>query len=115
MAAEQRSRRVQQLVKRGILPRGKRGQYELLPCLHAYIGHLKKQLQRFVNASLGNRTFPVKDDPAGASNPDDRAEISALYLWEELNEEDIEETISNGTLTETGESSRGPARMRGQF
>lgn len=40
-------RRVQMLVKRGIIPRGKRGQYELLPALHGYINHLKNMLTRF--------------------------------------------------------------------
>lgn len=40
-------RRVQQLVKRGIIPRGKRGEYDLLSCIHSYIDHLQRTLYRF--------------------------------------------------------------------
>jgi len=38
-------RRVQQLVKEGILPKPiARGQYEIIPCVVAYIKHLKASL-----------------------------------------------------------------------
>ena len=43
-------RRVQQLVRRGVIPKGnKRGEYELMPCLHSYQNHLKKLIYRFAN------------------------------------------------------------------
>lgn len=40
-------RRVQQLVTRGIIPRGKRGQYEIPLSIHAYIEHLHELLYGF--------------------------------------------------------------------
>lgn len=40
-------RRVQQLVKAGVIPRGKRGEYELQQCLHSYIRHLHELLYGF--------------------------------------------------------------------
>lgn len=44
-------RRVQQLVVRGVIPKGdKRGEYELIPCIHAYHKHLKKIIARFAGA-----------------------------------------------------------------
>lgn len=46
-------RRVQQLARCGILPRGKRGRYPLLACLGAYLEHLRKSFTR-CNKFCGN-------------------------------------------------------------
>ena len=44
-------RRVQQLVIRGVLPKGtKRGEYDLIPCIHSYQDHLKRIINRFTGA-----------------------------------------------------------------
>lgn len=41
-------RRVQQLVRRGVIEKGdKRGVYELIPCLHNYQNHLKRLVSRY--------------------------------------------------------------------
>jgi len=41
-------RRIQQLVKRGVIPKGeRRGEYDLITCIHAYIVHLHNLLYGF--------------------------------------------------------------------
>ncbi|MBI5234205.1 MAG: hypothetical protein HY880_07605 [Deltaproteobacteria bacterium] len=44
-------RRVQQLAKAGILRKLKRGEYELVPCLHAYIRHMRELLSIYTGMS----------------------------------------------------------------
>ena len=52
-------RRVQMLTKRGVIPReGKRGEYNLLPCIHAYISHLKKLLYFFGGSYSARKAGP---------------------------------------------------------
>lgn len=53
-------RRIQMFVKRGILPREKRGLYELMPCIHAYLDYLKKMIYRFVGYYTGKHNLGRK-------------------------------------------------------
>lgn len=65
-------RRVQMLVKSGILPRpGMRGEYELIPCIHAYIEHLKDVLYRYTG-------IYSKLSQQGIFRTDEQAEAQAL-------------------------------------
>jgi hypothetical protein len=44
-------RRVQQLAKAGVIQKLKRGEYELVPCLHAYIRHMRELLSIYTGMS----------------------------------------------------------------
>jgi len=48
-------RRVQQLVKDGILPRPVKGEYDAIGCVHGYIGYLKK-------LAMGNGELSLTDE-----------------------------------------------------
>lgn len=39
-------RRIQQLTAEGVIPRSERGQYALVPCVQAYVGHLRSTIEQ---------------------------------------------------------------------
>lgn len=41
-------RRVQQLVRRGIIPRARKGKYSLISCIHDYLSYLRAILNFFI-------------------------------------------------------------------
>ncbi len=70
-------RRVQMLVKRGVLPRaGMRGKYDLVACIHAYIEHLKKMLYHYAGFYSGK--LSGKRDPRPLTGADRETPIHEL-------------------------------------
>lgn len=67
-------RRVQQLVHRGVLPRAKRGEYDLLECLKAYV--------RFLQEAVGAKASTDADGEQ-VSTKEQRAKLLALQVRRE--------------------------------
>lgn len=44
-------RRIQQLAAEGVIPRGQRGKYAFVPCIQAYIEHLRTQVDAIQRAT----------------------------------------------------------------
>jgi len=84
-------RRVQQLVKEGILPRPAKGLYEPVSCVHAYIDYLKKQIAGSGEISLTDertRLIKCQADLAEIELAKAKGELipskRAMTLWGEV-------------------------------
>ena len=95
-------RRVQQLVVRGVIPKGdKRGEYELMPCIHAYQTYLKRLIAHFAGHYGGKggraeikernrverhiyRTSAVAADQQDEYNPEARKPADILSLFDSI-------------------------------
>ena len=72
-------RRVQQLVREGILPRSERGRYELVPVVQAYVGYLKDR-------TIGAEVNVISLDEARQRKLAAEAELAEILLREKTNE-----------------------------
>ena len=86
-------RRVQQLVKQGVLYKEGRGRYPFLPNVQAYIRHLRAQADK--TEALSHKTEIILEDEKArlVKAQADKAELEAARLREELIEvEQVEAT-----------------------
>ena len=72
-------RRIQQLVREGVLPRFVRGRYELVPVVQAYVGYLKDR-------TIGTEVNVISLDEARQRKLAAEAELAEILLREKTNE-----------------------------
>ena len=72
-------RRIQQLVREGVLPRSERGRYELVPVVQAYVGYLKDR-------TIGTEVNVISLDEARQRKLAAKAELAEILLREKTNE-----------------------------
>ena len=71
-------RRVQQLVREGVLPRSERGRYELVPVVQAYVAYLKDR-------TIGTEVNVISLDQARQRKLAAEAELAEILLREKTN------------------------------